>query len=715
MVVLGLAILSFFGLAVVLNLTEAQRAIFLPATPIVGAAVLIVVLHLTGLVFSARVGMLIAVVAALAAIVVGFARQRTMRVVSPSAFVAAAIILAVGSVGAVLALLPSMLAGSALTIQPSASNDAFYYVSVSNWMLANPLTDVPRIGASPLTGSDSPAFGPTVESLNLGLRVGQEMLHAGISSLLGQAPSATLSPLLGLYVLILPGGAWVLGAAFRMPTAGRLMLGGVLVTSFSLINQVANQNADSILGIAFIPLVLGTCGLALFRAAGERVTAPLWVAAVALSALVGTYSELIPFLFASLGTMALVGPLAALKTRVLRAVAILVIAIVVGPVIWFRALQGLLLVGSISTQQSGTSPSVTSLLLALAGPYQVLLTTGAGRATLAGVAVLFAAISAGVVLALLRTTTRGIAIGAFVATAGALYIGLRGNWYITGRAIDMVTPFVLIAAVLGWSNVARGVNALANRRLALAVTSIVVALGVGGMAVGARVASTSIVAGAADDRVVTEEFAEAAEWIREVDDPSGDDVAVAVGTMYDQLWISDALAEMPDVSYVSLRGDLGYRSNLSMVDFWDKEENRYVLVGPGAFAEYETGALVASNSRFRLIDMSAGATVAIPVAQDGNWLWTVDEKGAIDSQGNARVQILSSASTLDRISLAFAKLPAGRTLEASDGGATPLAVTGSGATATVHLEGVEVMSGVVAIDVRTVPEGSFALTALSGE
>jgi len=703
----------------VLNLAPKQRAVLLPAAPLLGAVVLVIVLHLTSLLVGVGVGIWIAVALAAAALVAAVVRNRSWRFVPARSLLAAGMVLAVGAIGAVIALLPSFIADSALAIQPSANNDAFYYVSVARWVLDNPITQSPLIGSGPLSGADSPAYGPALESLRLGLRVGQELVNAGVSSLMGLPPVATMSPMLGLYVLLIPGGAWVLGAAFRLPAVARLILGGMLVTSFSLINQTLNQNSDSILGIALLPLVLGLCALVLFRQSDQKPAAPVWLAAISLAALVGTYTEFVPFLFATLGFLAVVGPLATLKTRVLRALGVLALSVVLGPVIWFRAVQGLVLAATLSGRQASDGPSPTEAAWLFTGPYQALLRgyepAMNGLPTAIAVIGLFAAIVVGVVLALLRSRTRGIAIGgAIAASAGAVVIVSRGDEYISGRAIDMVTPLLIIVAVLGWAGLGRWTIAIPRRPLAVGLTAVVVIGGLAGVAVGARVASTSSILHAQDDRIVTDDFAEAGEWIADLGDPEGADVAVAVGTQYDQLWISDALATMPDVSYINLRGDLGYRS-AAITSYWDAEPNRYVLVGPGAYATYSADAVLEQNARFTLLDLSRDATVAVPAVDTANWFWVLDQEGGISSLAAARVQVLTSRDDLAGVSLTLTGISAGDTVEFGDEGESLASAVATDGDLALPLGEVPVVNGLADVYVRPLGEtGTFTLSGVSG-
>lgn len=663
-------------------------------------------LHVTSFFVAVNVGVWIVAGLALAALIVAFARNRSWRFVPARAVVATAVVLAVGVVGAALTLLPSIIANSPLAIQPTGNNDAFYYASVAQWMQIHSLSTAPDIGLSPASGTDSPAYGPAVESLRLGLRVGQELLQAGVSTILGTAPVATFSPMLGLYVLLLPGGAWVLGSAFRLSGPARVLLGAILVTSYSLNNQTLNQNADSILGIALLPLVLGLCALVLFRRPDQQRRAPVWLAGLALAALVGTYTEYVPFLFAALGGMALIGPIATLKVRVLRALGILGVSVALGPVIWFRALQGLALAATLSGRADAAVPSMSGIAWFFAGPYTELLrhfepTLGA-RPVKAILLAVFLLAAIGIVCALVSQRTRGLAVGAaLIAPAGAAYIATRGNPYITGRAIDMVTPLLLIVVVLGWSHGARWAARIPRTSVAVALKRVIVVGGIAAVGAGGAVIAVTATVRSSDDRIVSRDLVQAAEWIDVLDDDGGN-TAVAVGTLFEQLWLSDSLAARPDVSYINLRGDLGYRSNLNMVSFWDDSVDHYVLVGPGAYASYEPDAVVTRNSTFTLLDLSKDATIAVPkpVSGEANWSWVVDSRGSITGFGNAQVQLLTSRDDLAGASLAVVG-PAGSSFELVADGATSSVTPAAARQTRLPLDGVAVADGLATVSVRS--------------
>lgn len=710
--ILGFVALSFFGLAVLMVLPAGRRGALLPATPLFGAAFLVVFLHLSGLLLPVRVGVWWAIAAALALIVVGFLRHRSWSFGGWRAFAWWAAAVGIGTIGALMSWLPSFRAHTALVVQPTLSNDAFYYVSVSRWLNDNPITQLPSIGTNPLTGLDSPAFGPAFDSLNTGLRVGQELVQAALSSLTGLQPVEAFSPWLGLWVLLLPGAAWVFGAAFGLRPITRLALGGLLATSLSLAFQVFNQNADSILGIAFLPLVIGLVVATLSpsprpdqdapQQPQPNLGVPLWLAAGALSALVGTYTEFVPFLGMTLVSVVLIRPLRDWRRTLTRAIALVGVAVLMAPLVWWRAVKSLLFVGGVTSNGGGDVVKLDELGRLFLGPYLAVVegtdVTTYGTATVVAVWILIALLGTGALLAVFWRYSRGYAVGAVIVSAVIVFvIANKGNLYISGRAVDMVTPLLIMAAVLGWSALIELVRRSAPRVPRTLVSVVALGLVVLMMGTGARVATRHIDATVTSIRAVTDDYNEAADWIDSVGGESGEHVTVAVATLFEQLWLSDQLADRPDVSYVNLRGDLGYRADLTMESFWAGEADRFVLVGPGAVVDDDAAAVLEKNSTFTLLDMTQPATVVVPVVDDRNWTWTLDGAGHLTSSTSAELEILSGRQSLAGLVLDIGGLDGKSDVTLSQSGRGVATVQVIDGRASIPLEDVSVDGGLATV------------------
>jgi len=712
----ALVVVSFFGLAVLAWVPANRSRGLLPAAPLFGAAVLAVGLHLTGLVLPASIGAWILLALAVLAIITAVIRHRGLPWKDGREWLAWLATGLVGLIGGLVAWLPLIHAHSARIVQASANNDAFYYVAVSRWLADHPLTQLPMIGTSPAHGIDAVAFGPAYSGLNMGLRIGQEMVAAAIGTFSGIDATSLFSPTLGVWVLIIPGGAWVLGAAFRLRPTARLVLGAVLVSSYGLIVQVLNQNADSVLGNGFVPLVIGLVVLVLQR---TPASPPLWMASLVLAALAGTYTEFGPFIGLVLASIVFVRPVRQVLPALGRAAVILGVSILMAPAVWWRAANSLLFVGGLAVGREHEKPGPGDLLDSLTGPYRAILEgteiLPGGALSVAAVYAVLAVVVLGVLFALVPSHTRGLAVGALLGVALALYIGSRGDLYIGARAVDMMTTVVLIAAVVGWSAVADIL--IASRRGALpkvsAALALAVAVGVVATGVGASV--RHIVHREPLDRHVTQDYQQAAEWVREHAGGLGGPATAAVATLFDQLWLADAIIPSPDVAFINLRGDLGYLSDRGLESFWDGESDPYVLVGPGAFFDGSAQAVVESNATFRLIRMSDADAVAVPVSEDGDWLYTVDGAGGITAQRAADVQILAQGSALTGATFEVSGPADGTLVEVSQGGRTIAQAEITDGIADLQLDDVTLSGSGAVVTLALVgdPQAAFTLRGIT--
>ncbi len=663
------AILIVVGLAVLSLIPAHQSRGLLPAAAVVGAAYLVVSLSLVGFVVPVRVGVWIAVPAILiAAIVVGVVRRR-VAIPKPREWWSLGAVTAVGAGAALIAVLPSIHARSALVVQPTANNDAFFYVQVTRWLLDHPIALLPEIGLSPATGTDAPAFGPAFESLNTGLRVGQGLVRAATTGLTGIDPTAGFSPVLGVWVLLVPAGAWLLGRAFRMPTAGRILLGAVLATSYSLTFQVLNQNGDSLLGTS---LLLATIGLITMTMNGGPDRQPHWLSALVLAALAGTYTEFGPFVGAVLAGVLLVRNWRRNPADLRGVGIVLVLTLVMGPVIWFRAIKSLFFVGGLATGGGSEVMSILDLVISFLGPYASIWRgvdpANLGFLSTAALIAFIAAVVIGMALACVDRRTRGFAAGVILGALIAVVVLLRSGDYIGGRAVDMITPLILAAAVMGWWTVPDLLRRAPKRWPAVLASAVAIVVCIGLVAVGARAAIRTINALAPSFRTVSPAYSEAAACATARAGEEGADLTVATATLFDQLWLSDALADDPDVAYPNLRGDLGYRANLSLTSFWDGERDPYILVGPGAFVGLNDAGVMCAAGQFELVEMRGNAVVAVPMIDDQNWFWVADAEGGIPGSGNGNVLVLTDRPTLAGVSLLVTGVAAGTTISVSQAG-----------------------------------------------
>lgn len=658
----ALAVVSAVGLAVLSFLRpDAQRRI-LPAAPLLGVAALVVALHWTGLVVGVRWGIWIVLAIAAVIIVTQSLRGRLSGTSLLAGLPATGIVLAVGAVGAAIAWMPLLLARDAQLVQAGGTYDAFYYVSTSRWLIDHSFLTIPPHGTAPGPDTLAPIFGPATTSITFGLRLGQEMIQSGFAAVLGVSQMAGFLPWLGLWVLLLPGGIWVLGSVFGVRRWFRAFIGLASVVSVSLVMQTLAANADSLLGVALVPLVLALFVWALRSDPGRRV--PIVLAALAVTALVGTYTEYGPFVVVMVAALALIGPRAGYGRRLARAAVLVGVAVVLNPIIWWRAVVSLGVTGGVAANQSGGA-SLAAHLRRLLGPFESVIFDphhGAGSIAQSVVMVLLlVGLLTGVILGLRDLDTRGLSVGTLGVLALALFFAFRGNDYVTGRVSGMVFPILIAASGICWSRLLpapvpasiEGTRSL--RRWVSAGTVGVVVLG-GFVALNARASVSITTTPVSESFVRGTPFTQAARWVAQDGGARGGQVSVATATLFDQLWLSDALGDRPGVSYISLRNDLGYRADLSGRSFWNGELDRYLLVGPGAYIAGSGSELPVHNDRFTFVDTQADggeALVAVPVQEKGRLSWVADDRGGIAGMSGSGIVLLSGRDSAASATLSF--------------------------------------------------------------
>ena len=144
---------------------------------------------------------------------------------------------------------------------------------------------------------------------------------------------------------------------------------------------------------------------------------------------------------------------------------------------------------------------------------------------------------------------------------------------------------------------------------------------------------------------------------------------------------------------MNLRGDLGYRADLTMESFWAGEADRYVLVGPGAVVDDDATAVLEKNSTFTLLDMTQPATVVVPVVDDRNWTWTLDGGGHLTSSTSAELEILSGRQSLAGLVLDIGGLDGKSNVTLSQSGRDVATVHVIDGRASIPLEDVSVNGG----------------------
>lgn len=637
-------LLGALGVAAIAPLRREHRDLWLPAAPVLGAAFLVAVLSSTSWWLSVPGGLV--VVAALAAVFVfmGVHRGRRPWAFSRQALLLSAATAAIGAVGAVVALIPNKWVGDASIVMPGSNHDGYFYVSESSWLTQHPITPVPDFGTVPGDGFAAPADFPMRSALSIPLRIGQPLVHAALGWVLRIDELHSTMPTIALWVALVAAAAFVAGRLLRVPVAFSLAFALVSSSSSVLLQQAFQQNMDSLLGVSLALLVVAAC-----LAAVEART-PVWPASLVLVGLVGVYTE-----YAAYVAPMVLGGVLLLRRRgyrrpIVRAMKLFGIAVLISPTIWYRG------VGALLVDRSGdswASPFFSDGWYAAIG--RVVGTTAVvgpqtgSRATF----ILAALIAVGCAFSVVFDRHRAAwAVLLVVGSSYVLYLTSEGRGYTQYRAVTLLLPLVLLAAVAGWSAAA----AAASRFWPLTsplVPGSLVRIGVVGAGfavvavwtvVNVRSAEHGLDRTAIERRHVTADFDEAAGWVEKFGGREGANVTALVPDLFTQLWTTFELRDDRLVSYVSLRPDYS-----GLTRYWAGESDRYLLVGVGAERDAAPETVVRSNHTFALLDTQAGPlTVASPIDQS-QWSPHANADGVMTGPSTVRLTLLRSPAAPSRI------------------------------------------------------------------
>lgn len=618
-------LLSVLGLAVLAPLRRGRREGLLPAAPLLGAALLAVVLSTTSFWLDAGGGLVVTLVVAAGLVVVaGMRRTRPWRY-RAGAVGTAAVVVALGLPGMLAALVPSFWIGNVHAVSANQSHDIFYYVSEAAWLAEHPISPAPRVGSEPALDAATPGYASLASSLALPLRVGQPMVQAALNSATGQDAAASVMAVAALWVLLLAPAAYVAARLLRVRAVAAGALGLVTAASALVVQQVYQQNLDALLGGGLALLTIGLC----VAAADRRV--PIGPAALVLAALVAVYTEYALYVGPAVVGGVLLTRRRGWTRRLLRALAVVGLAVLITPTSWVRGVGTVLIRrdGDLMDSPLFSDGWATSLARAVGAlPFDE---AGAGsRYT----PVLVGALVVGWVLALLLASYRGAWLGLLGVGLGYVAVLTAGHHgYTQMRAVALLLPLVLLPAAAGWgAAVHRAVRATrpgtAGRgsrptaRWAVAAGAVLL---VGVTCLGAALNLRSAVAGLdrdlAESRAVGADFREAARWVAEHGGTQGEGVTVAVPDLFDQMWSAYELRDDDLVSYLALRPDY-----LLTGQFWAGEPDRWLLVGRGAAVSAPESAVVAENDRFRFLDTSGvPVAAAVPGPADVWYPFAVDD------------------------------------------------------------------------------------------
>ena len=603
-VIVGWLFLSGVGLIVLSLLNQEIRERLAPGAATAGVIVLVLFLSLTTIVLPVAAAIPIFGILLAVGLVVAIRRGTPPWRLSRTA--------AVSIAGAAVIAIPAVVTvlGPAFAIDDSrvvtvTSHDAFYYVSVSEWLRDNPGIRSPTIADAPSQDSYPPAFGPAYNALRLHLRLGNELAQAGLNTLVNRPALETWTSWNALWILLVPGACVAAAGILGLRRLTGWILAGVSGTSALLLHQAHNQNSASLLAIAMAPLAIALVVTTL----DARDPTPLLVAAAALTAWMGTYTEYAVVALPALGGAVLIRRWHDIPRALRRTLLLLGAAAVMGPLAWYNTVARLLNVGGTADDPDTYSPFLNASFVDAAGRLVGTASVDSGSiAPATTTVILLVPLVVGLILALALAPRRGLWWGLIAGGMALLtYTSIvTVRPYSQRRAVDMLLPLLLIGAAAGWDATVSWLERRQFQPVVAAAFPAIVLVGIGAIWYVVNI-QTSIVkmkpASLAAGHVSTA-FDDAAGWVRERAGPEGADVAVAVPKFFDQLWISHALRHEAMVEYPTVNP-----SYLVVSSYGDDTLDRYLLVGRDALIDVDDGVIVEANERFQLLDLARGEAV----------------------------------------------------------------------------------------------------------
>lgn len=573
---------------------------------------------------------------------------------------------AAGLPGLVVTMIPSVKVGNALGLMAGPNHDIIYYTFVSNYLYGNGWHRVPHAGE--IVGATAPpATYTAMQSLTLPLRIGAELVLAVWRTLTGMV--ASTSAVSGLLVAIVMVAGVTMAVLLVMRRPWWTAVGAALMVSSAatLTTQVYAQNLASLWGVPLAMLAMtafaSTVGngpdrlpFGASRAGPARtaraahlkrrpavptsarppenaslIAIPCWFAGLCLAGLVAVYIELLPMTVLSV----VIGTLPALwrwKLRGLLApIASVAWSLLLNPFGWWIAVRSTMAISSLTDNQLLTYyPNALVAVNEMAGISPLgIAQPAASLSTYAVVAVIAFGLVAASVFGPARALWAGLVV-AFAALVARMVLISYG--YSLLRVIQTGMPVVLLAVAVGLASVASfGLRWWQRAPLVLAVSLSM--LGVSAVNLMAAYKWTAFRA----PRQTIIEAREATGWVHQVADQRGSNIMVIVPDLPDQLWTMDGLFDLPDVEYSLLEQSYATARYTDWV-----ADDRYVLVGAGAFVAGDESAVISSNRRFKLIDMTKGKVVV--AAPNEERLWSHFNNGTMTANVPASVKVLRSPS-----------------------------------------------------------------------
>jgi hypothetical protein len=618
LIVLGdLLLLTLFGLVVLAFLDEAGQRLLLPAAPAIGALTAAAVLHWPGTFVGTNIGLPVAFAAGALAC---RTRLRPLARNLRSCWRLLLVVTAIGVPALVVGLEPQTRAGGARVVQPTWNNDAYAYVSLTDYLQQHPATAHPEIPPDP------PAYGYSRSHLHSGLRIGEEFVQAAVATATGNTPERTWYTVSASWLLVLPGA--MVGAAALLgssPITGAIagLIAGISALSTG---QLFNQNSASLLGMVVSPLALALL-VARLCAFGPWQP-PRWLVGLGITGLAASYSEYAPIFAAGLALLVMFRATVGLRATVVDAAGILGTGLLIAPLAWYRTVAALTAEYHVAGNYwvspfLDVSPAVT--LTRLSG---VIGLNGRKPAAI-GIALCLVA-AALIVIGIVRSAAARRLLPFLVGSMLLLYAmgSVRRFPYGHQRAVEISLVLFLLAMSIGGESILRAERLRRSRRLRVLAAGLLAVITAAFCVTNVRTARVVGRSDLARVRTVDRSFYEALGWVRQVSVDRGSNVLVADSEFFQQLWVVYLMRNLDRVAFPLIYP--AYTPGLGNRGLWDGRIRRYALVGARDFVDARGPVVVARNARYRLLDLSRGeALIAMPLSgfnydtpkPDGYSLW----------------------------------------------------------------------------------------------
>lgn len=626
------------------------RDAFTPAAPAVGIAAFIVAAHAVGLVAPMSVGTWILLAIALAFVAVRVIRGRFARhtAVRHAVLIALPLALALGSV--IVALQPSFRIDNGYVEHPTPNHDAFWYVTNARWVKGHRAIVAPRASRSPSPTAQPPSDASAAAAFGSGFRIGESFVQSAVTTADGIPLYRTWLPTTAAWLLLVVGGcmalASVLGARRWIGAIGGIGAAGAGALGY----QVLNQNGASVLALALTPTVLAAV-LGAVKARGGRV--PVWVAAVLLAGLAGTYSELLALLGPAL-LLAFVFAGGRVVDNVKRFAAVGVLSLVIAPLAWYNTARTLTLTSGSTSAQPG-HPFRTGQGWLQLSRYTGTVGIFENAARPVAALLVLVAVAAGLAGLYLHRRLRPLALlaGGYLALSTAFVVKLvrAQNDYTLERTVMLGESITLLLAAIGIAGLANVVTGSTRRRWRrrsdgasrgtrnLRVAAPAVALvAVVGLAI---VQAHTVLHGALDDttlasNAVRPELIRAARTAKQVGGKHGERLLVSSSRYDDRLWLADILRTKRQTAWAQLTLDY-----FTTVDFVGPKPPRWYLIDDGGWFAAPAGQQFGS---YRLVDAEQGpVTQVVPVG--ATWQPDPNSSTARVLSGTGALSIVRSMPT----------------------------------------------------------------------